>query len=113
MNRGRTHTHPALDISLPDVRNTFETNVFAIMAMVQAFIDQLAAAKGLIINISSLSSITPYLFGSVYCATKAAINAYSRTLRLELAPLGVRVSKYSSASEPLSDGYSGRTKIYK
>ncbi|KAI0508250.1 NAD(P)-binding protein [Xylaria bambusicola] len=90
-NAGRTHTHPALDISLPDVRATFETNVFAIMAMVQAFTDQLAAAKGLIINISSLSSITPYLFGSVYCASKAAVNAYSRTLRMELAPLGVRV----------------------
>ncbi|KAI1809335.1 hypothetical protein GGS20DRAFT_313812 [Poronia punctata] len=90
-NAGRTHTHPALDISLPDVRATFETNVFAIMAMVQAFIDQLIAAKGLIINISSLSSITPYLFGSVYCASKAAVSAYSRTLRLELAPLGVRV----------------------
>lgn len=90
-DRGRTHTHPALDISLPDVRATFETNVFAIMAMVQAFIDQLIAAKGLIINISSLSSITPYLFGSVYCASKAAVSAYSRTLRLELAPFGVRV----------------------
>ncbi|KAI1821225.1 NAD(P)-binding protein [Xylaria intraflava] len=90
-NAGRTHTHPALDISLPDVRATFETNVFSIMAMVQAFIDQLIAAKGLIINISSLSSITPYLFGSVYCASKAAVNAYSRTLRLELAPFGVRV----------------------
>lgn len=89
--RGRTHTHPALDISLPDVRATFETNVFSIMAMVQAFIDQLAAARGLIINISSLSSITPYLFGSVYCASKAAVSAYSRTLRMELAPLGVRV----------------------
>lgn len=61
------------------------------MAMVQAFIDQLIAAKGLIINISSLSSITPYLFGSVYCASKAAVSAYSRTLRLELAPFGVRV----------------------
>ncbi|KAI1117636.1 NAD(P)-binding protein [Nemania sp. NC0429] len=90
-NAGRTHTHPALDISLPDVRATFETNVFAIMAMVQAFIDQLIAARGLIINISSLSSITPYLFGSVYCASKAAVSAYSRTLRLELAPFGVRV----------------------
>ncbi|KAI0911334.1 NAD(P)-binding protein [Ustulina deusta] len=90
-NAGRTHTHPALDISLPDVRATFETNVFSIMAMVQAFVDQLAAAKGLIINISSLSSITPYLFGSVYCASKAAVSAYSRTLRMELAPLGVRV----------------------
>ncbi|KAI0438425.1 NAD(P)-binding protein [Xylaria telfairii] len=90
-NAGRTHTHPALDISLPDVRATFETNVFSIMAMVQAFIDQLIAARGLIINISSLSSITPYLFGSVYCASKAAVSAYSRTLRLELAPFGVRV----------------------
>ncbi|KAH8158937.1 hypothetical protein CIB48_g9310 [Xylaria polymorpha] len=90
-NAGRTHTHPALDISLPDVRATFETNVFSIMAMVQAFIDQLIAAKGLIINLSSLSSITPYLFGSVYCASKAAVSAYSRTLRLELAPFGVRV----------------------
>ncbi|KAI0541431.1 hypothetical protein GGR58DRAFT_19290 [Xylaria digitata] len=90
-NAGRTHTHPALDISLPDVRATFETNVFSIMAMVQAFIDQLITARGLIINISSLSSISPYLFGSVYCASKAAVCAYSRTLRLELAPFGVRV----------------------
>ncbi|KAI1122785.1 NAD(P)-binding protein [Nemania abortiva] len=90
-NAGRTHTHPATDISLPDVRATFETNVFSVMAMVQAFVDQLIAAKGLIINISSLSSITPYVFGSVYCASKAAVAAYSRTLRMELAPFGVRV----------------------
>ncbi|KAI1095306.1 NAD(P)-binding protein [Rostrohypoxylon terebratum] len=90
-NAGRTHTHPATDISLPDVRQTFETNVFSIMAMVQAFIDQLIAAKGLIINISSLSSLTPYVFGSVYCASKAAVAGYSRTLRMELAPFGVRV----------------------
>ncbi|KAI5864043.1 NAD(P)-binding protein [Durotheca rogersii] len=90
-NAGRTHTHPATDISLPDVRQTFETNVFSIMAMVQAFVDQLIAARGLIINVSSLSSVTPYVFGSVYCASKAAVSAYSRTLRMELAPFGVRV----------------------
>ncbi|KAI1269929.1 NAD(P)-binding protein [Xylariaceae sp. FL1019] len=90
-NAGKTHTHPALDISLSDVRSTFETNVFSIMAMVQAFIDLLIPAKGLIVNISSLSSVTPYLFGSVYCASKAAVSAYSRTLRFELAPFDVRV----------------------
>lgn len=72
------------------------------MAMVQAFVDQLAAARGLIINISSLSSVTPYLFGSVYCASKAAVSAYSRTLRMELAPLGVRVSKWQSSEPTLS-----------
>ncbi|KAI0182100.1 NAD(P)-binding protein [Hypoxylon sp. FL1284] len=109
-NAGRTHTHPATDVIIPDVRQTFETNVISIMAMVQAFVDQLIAAKGLIINISSLSSCTPYVFGSVYCATKAAVAAYSRTLRLELAPFGVRVMvsmtgtvKSNTASQPLRD----------
>lgn len=91
MPSGVTHTVPALDIVLPDVRNTFETNLFAVMAMVQSFTPLLSAARGLIINISSLSARTPYVFGSVYCATKAALDAYSRTLRLELAPLNVRV----------------------
>ncbi|KAK0636775.1 acylglycerone-phosphate reductase-like protein [Bombardia bombarda] len=90
-NAGRTHTHPATDIDMDDVRETFETNVFGVMAMCQAFADQLIAAKGLIINIASLAAVTPYVFGSVYCATKGAVVSYSRTLRLELKPFGVRV----------------------
>lgn len=89
--RGRTHTHPATDIDLDDVRETFETNVFGVMAMCAAFADLLIAAKGLIINIASLAAITPYVFGSVYCASKGAVVSYSRTLRLELKPFGVRV----------------------
>ncbi|KAK4442459.1 acylglycerone-phosphate reductase [Podospora aff. communis PSN243] len=90
-NAGRTHTHPATDIDLDDVRETFETNVFGVMAMCAAFADQLIAARGLIINIASLAAITPYVFGSVYCASKGAVVSYSRTLRLELKPFGVRV----------------------
>ncbi|KAG7287265.1 hypothetical protein NEMBOFW57_006772 [Staphylotrichum longicolle] len=90
-NAGRTHTHPATDISIPDVRETFETNVFGVMAMCAAFADLLIAARGLIINIASLAAITPYVFGSVYCASKGAVTSYSRTLRLELKPFGVRV----------------------
>jgi 1-acylglycerone phosphate reductase len=90
-NAGRTHTHPATDIDLDDVRETFETNVFGVMAMCAAFADHLIAAKGLIINVASLAAITPYVFGSVYCASKGAVVSYSRTLRLELKPFGVRV----------------------
>ncbi|KAL2019867.1 hypothetical protein VTK56DRAFT_9129 [Thermocarpiscus australiensis] len=90
-NAGRTHTHPATDIDLDDVRETFETNVFGVMAMCAAFADLLIAARGLIVNIASLAAVTPYVFGSVYCATKGAVAAYSRTLRLELQPFGVRV----------------------
>lgn len=61
------------------------------MLMCQTFVPLLISARGLIINISSVSSILPYLFASVYCSTKAALNAYSRTLRLELKPFNVRV----------------------
>lgn len=91
LSRGRTHVHPALDLSIPDVRETFETNVFGTMAMVSAFSDFLIAAKGLVINIASLAAVLPYTFGSAYCASKGAIVSYSRTLRQELEPLGVRV----------------------
>lgn len=73
------------------MRATFEVNVIATMAMVKAFVDMLIAAQGLIINTASLSAVVPYLFGSAYSATKGAVVGYSRTLRLELAPFGVRV----------------------
>jgi 1-acylglycerone phosphate reductase len=76
---------------MDDVRATFETNVFSIMAMCQAFADQLIAARGLIINIASLAAVSPYIFGAVYCASKGAVVSYSRTLRQELRPFGVRV----------------------
>ncbi|KAI3335714.1 hypothetical protein F4824DRAFT_489346 [Ustulina deusta] len=85
---GWTHTHPVMDLSIPEVRTTFDTNVFGIMAMCQTFIGQLIAAKGLIINISSLSSVSPYLFESAYCASKLVVSTYSR---LELAPFEVHV----------------------
>jgi 1-acylglycerone phosphate reductase len=90
-NAGRTHTHPATDLDMDDVRETFETNVFGVMAMCAAFADLLIAAKGLIVNVASLAAVTPYVFGSAYCASKGAVVSYSRTLRLELKPFGVRV----------------------
>ncbi|ODA80837.1 hypothetical protein RJ55_03797 [Drechmeria coniospora] len=90
-NAGRTHTIPALDMDLDDVRATYEANVFGPMLMCQAFARLLIAARGLIINISSISSVVPYLFGAIYSSTKGAINVYSRALRMELRPFGVRV----------------------
>ncbi|EGR45268.1 uncharacterized protein TRIREDRAFT_123681 [Trichoderma reesei QM6a] len=90
-NAGRTHTIPALDIEIDDVRQTYETNVFGPMFTIKAFAPLLIAARGLVVNVSSISSISAYIFGSVYASTKGAINSYSRVLRLELKPFGVRV----------------------
>ncbi|KAM4063046.1 short chain dehydrogenase [Hirsutella rhossiliensis] len=90
-NAGRPHVIPALDVDLDDARATYETNVFGPMRMIQSFIDLLIPARGLIVNISSASSEIPYLFSSVYSATKAALAQYSRVLRMELKPFNVRV----------------------
>lgn len=92
MLSGQTHTIPAIDANIDEVRSTFETNVFGVMLIINAFSKLLIAARGRIVNISSLASIVPYVYGSIFCATKGAINSYSRTLRQELRPFGVKVT---------------------
>ncbi|KAK8062887.1 short chain dehydrogenase [Apiospora hydei] len=68
------------------------TNVLGVMATVQAFAGQLVAARGLIVNFASLAAVVPYVFGAAFSASKGAVVSYSRTLRQELAPFGVRVT---------------------
>lgn len=90
-NAGGSQVMPATDLNLDDVRWIFETNVFGVMAMCKAFVPLLIAAKGLIIMVSSISSVSPYLFASAYSSSKGALNSYSRCLRMEMRPFGVRV----------------------
>ncbi|KAL2065668.1 hypothetical protein VTL71DRAFT_3338 [Oculimacula yallundae] len=90
-NAGRNCTLPATEVDLDDARLCFETNLFAVIALTQSFIPLLIASKGLILNIGSVAAIVPYVFGSVYNASKAALHAYSQTLRLELEPFDVSV----------------------
>ncbi len=51
--------------------------------------------NGHIVNIASTSSHNVYAGGSVYCATKHAVDALSRGLRLDLAGKHIRVSQVS------------------
>lgn len=90
-NAGRNYTVPALDAELSEIRETFETNLFAVMSMCQTFAQLLIEARGTIVQLGSLAGVMPYTFGSVYNASKAALHSYSDTLRVELAPFGVRV----------------------
>ncbi|KAG6009435.1 hypothetical protein E4U21_002350 [Claviceps maximensis] len=91
-NAGLSHTIPAIDVDLSDARHTFETNFFAVLALVNAFSKLLIRSRGRIVNISSIASVTPYVYGSVFSASKGALEAYSRTLRQELKPFGVGVT---------------------
>lgn len=81
-NAGRNNIMPALDLDMDEVQKTFDVNVFGVMRMCQTFGPMVVQAKGIIVMIGSLAAVTPYVFGSSYNASKAAVHAYSDTLRL-------------------------------
>ena len=85
------YTVPALSATLPEITETFTTNLFAVMHICATFSPLLIRSRGTIVQIGSLAGIIPYVFGSVYSASKAALHSYSDVLRVELAPFGVNV----------------------
>jgi NAD(P)-dependent dehydrogenase (short-subunit alcohol dehydrogenase family) len=79
-------------VRMGQVREIFETNTFGTIAMTQAVLPQFRARKsGLVINVTSSVTQRPLKLLSVYTASKAAVNAFTESLALELAPFGVHV----------------------
>lgn len=90
-NAGFGAIGPVLDAGAEGLRAQFEVNVFAVMELTKAALPLLIQSKGLVVNIGSVSGILTTPFAGVYCASKAALHSLSDALRMELAPLGVRV----------------------
>ncbi|KAL9093880.1 MAG: hypothetical protein Q9165_003803 [Trypethelium subeluteriae] len=90
-NAGQTVITPTLDFSLDAIKDMYEINVFGLIRVTQAFAPLLIAARGTLINISSISTVchTPWM--GVYAGSKAAMTQISDTLRMELAPFSVKV----------------------
>jgi NAD(P)-dependent dehydrogenase (short-subunit alcohol dehydrogenase family) len=79
--------------SMETVRSAFETNTLGAMAVTHAFLPQFRQRReGVIVNISSATTLKPLPMLAVYTATKAALNAFTESLALELQPLNIRVS---------------------
>ncbi|QCI10818.1 SDR family oxidoreductase [Pseudomonas putida] len=90
-NAGYGAMGPLLDGGVDAMRQQFETNVFAVVGVTRALFPLLRRARGLVVNIGSVSGVLVTPFAGAYCASKAAVHALSDALRLELAPFGVRV----------------------
>jgi NAD(P)-dependent dehydrogenase (short-subunit alcohol dehydrogenase family) len=79
--------------SMETAREVFETNTLGTMAMTQAVLPQFRERKaGVIVNVTSSVTLKPLALLSVYTASKAAVNAFTESLALELQPFNVRVS---------------------
>lgn len=78
--------------SMETAREVFETNTFGTMAVTQAVLPQFRQRMaGVIVNITSSVTLKSLPLLSVYTASKAAVNAFTESLALELEPFNVRV----------------------
>ena len=78
-------------ISLDQAREVFETNTLGTIAMTKAFLPQFRERRaGVVINVTSTVTLRPLHLLSVYTASKAAVNAFTESMALELEPFGVR-----------------------
>lgn len=78
--------------SMATTRDMFELNTFGTMAVTQALLPGFRKkGAGVIVNISSAVTLKPLPLLSTYTASKAAIEAFSANLALEVEPFGIRV----------------------
>ena len=93
-NAGVGIVGPMASVPLADIRRSFEVNVFGMVALSQAVIPGMRERGwGRIINVSSVAGILASPLGSPYSMTKHAVEAFTKSLRAELAPHGIDVTK--------------------
>ncbi|MBI1329666.1 MAG: SDR family oxidoreductase [Alphaproteobacteria bacterium] len=74
-------------------RQVFEVNLFSTVWLAQGLKDELARARGAIVNVTSIAGSRVHPFaGSAYATSKAALAALTREMAADFGPLGVRVN---------------------
>lgn len=83
---------PVEDIGIDEARYQFEVNVFGAARLTQLLLPAMREkGAGTIVNITSMGGKIYTPLGAWYHATKHALEGWSDCLRLELAPLGIKV----------------------
>ncbi|MDH3524327.1 MAG: SDR family oxidoreductase [Acidobacteriota bacterium] len=83
---------PVEGLDLDKLRHQFEVNLFGQVAVTQALLPLLRAARGRIVNMSSMGGKVSQPFMAPYCGSKHALEAFTDSLREELKPWGMHVA---------------------
>ena len=99
-NAGTGYPGPLALLPLDEVRAQLEVNTVAHLGVTQALLPLLRAARGTLVNVSSVGGRVVFPLNGAYHMSKWALEAMSDALRIELAPLGVRVVVIEPGSSP-------------
>jgi NAD(P)-dependent dehydrogenase (short-subunit alcohol dehydrogenase family) len=74
-------------------QHVFQVNFFAPIMLARGLVDELAAAKGSVVNVTSIAGSRVHPFaGAAYGTSKAALSALTREMAADFGPRGVRVN---------------------
>jgi len=91
-NAGMSH-RSLFSETRPDViRRVMEVNFFGAVHVTRAALDDLTAARGQIVVLSSVAGFAPLVGRTGYAASKHALHGFFESLRTEVAPKGVGVT---------------------
>jgi short-subunit dehydrogenase len=80
------------DISIADIKQQFETNLFGAIRTIKEVLPTMRKQKnGIIINITSIAGVVGIPAESIYVSTKFALEGLSESISYELQPYGIKV----------------------
>jgi len=93
VNNAGIGTAVPFELTTPaQARELFETNTIGTMIVTQAVLPQFRERRdGVIVNVTSSVTLKPMPLISVYSASKAAVNAFTESMAMELEPWNIRV----------------------
>ena len=93
-NAGILKYAPLMDMTDTDCEDMFRTNVLASFRVTLAVArSMMERRRGHIIVMTSIAAREVYQLGVIYCATKHALSAFARGLRIELQGHGIKVTE--------------------
>ncbi len=92
-NAGISQEKMIQDITDEDFNNIIQVNLYSVYCMIQETLKYMLREKnGSIINISSIYGINGGSCASIYSATKAGVDAITKSLAKELGPSNIRIN---------------------
>jgi NAD(P)-dependent dehydrogenase (short-subunit alcohol dehydrogenase family) len=86
----------ALGTSFADWLHVFQINFFAPILLARGLSEELARAKGAVVNVTSIAGSRVHPFaGAAYATSKAALASLTREMAADFGPMGVRVNAIS------------------